>query len=424
MTSFSAVISTWQRLGPAGAVFAARAAALSASLVTVLLTSRALGAEGRGVIATFGVVQLLGAVGLGLGTGAAAYVFISRDSRVAPGVAAALLAWTAVVATATIGLVGAAQSTGLLGPWFSGVAGPLPLLLGMGAAGQYLALACTQLAMGLSRTHYTAAGFAIPPVVVMLGAVLATAVSPEPDTYLLVLAGGWATAGALLFAGLRIWPAFDLRTLAALVQTGRAAAVGECANALSYRLDTLILGLLGGIGAVGIYSLAVQVLEPLWIVATSASSGLLIQYGAVKPGQWVAITRRSARVAGALTSVGVLLVLAVLPMLISFVGRQFQPSIFAAWALGPGTVFLSVSKVLAAYQVGSGRLWLGSAVASVSLAVTTGFDLILIPPLGATGAAIASSVGYGVSTVLWLIAFRRYSFQSPSGPAGAREAAV
>lgn len=389
--------------------------------MTVLLTSRALGPEGRGVLATFGVVQLLGSVGLGLGTGAAAYVFIVRDSRTAPAVAGVLLAWTAVVGTVTTGLVGAAQSAGLLSSWFSGVTGSLPLLVGMGAAGQYLALACTQLGMGLSRARYTAAGFAIPPAVVMLGAVLVTVLSPAPMAYLIVVAGGWAAAGVLLFAGLCIWPTFDLRTLAGVVQTGRAAAIGEVANVLSYRLDTLILGLLGGISAVGIYSLAVQVLEPVWIVATAASSGLLIEYGAVKAGQWVAITRRSARVVGALTAAGVFLILAVLPILIGLVGQEFQASVLAAWALGPGTVFLSVSKVLAAYQVGSGRLWLGSAVASLSLVVTTGFDLILIPPLGAVGAAIASSVGYGVSAVLWLIAFRRYSSRSRTGRVEARE---
>ena len=98
--------------------------------------------------------------------------------------------------------------------------------------------------------------------------------------------------------------------------------------------------------------------------------------------------------------------MAFLPVAAALAGPGFLGAIPAGIALGPGIILLAVARVLAAYQTSLGRLWLGSLIATVAVAVAIVFDLVLIPVWGAVGAAVGASVSYGVACLLWFVAFR------------------
>jgi O-antigen/teichoic acid export membrane protein len=79
--------------------------------------------------------------------------------------------------------------------------------------------------------------------------------------------------------------------------------------------------------------------------------------------------------------------------------------------------------VITAFLYGRGRPGLNSLAAGTGLIVTVVLDLILIPPLGAVGAAIASSAAY-LTTTLTLLGWYRHVTRSgplPSQPVMERQ---
>ena len=79
------------------------------------------------------------------------------------------------------------------------------------------------------------------------------------------------------------------------------------------------------------------------------------------------------------------------------------------WLLLPGAIALSGSKILANELTARGFPGVNTVVAALGATATILSDLWLIPRYGIGGAAIASSVGYTLTFVLVLAAFRRRS---------------
>ena len=88
-------------------------------------------------------------------------------------------------------------------------------------------------------------------------------------------------------------------------------------------------------------------------------------------------------------------------------GEAFRPSIMALVWLLPGIVIFSVANVLAAYIAGIGKPRLNLLVSGLSLIVTIGLDIALIPRMNIVGAAIASTLSYSLSALLLIIFFIR-----------------
>jgi O-antigen/teichoic acid export membrane protein len=76
------------------------------------------------------------------------------------------------------------------------------------------------------------------------------------------------------------------------------------------------------------------------------------------------------------------------------------------WLL-PGTLAFTVSKVLQTDLVARGRINLTVVASTLVLVVTTVLDYLLIPTLGARGAAIGSTVAYLAGTLFTLVAYIR-----------------
>ena len=90
-------------------------------------------------------------------------------------------------------------------------------------------------------------------------------------------------------------------------------------------------------------------------------------------------------------------------------GDQFAGASTALQILLPGIVALSVAKVLSAYVAGRGMPQYNTLVAFLSLAITVGLDLKLIPIWGINGAALASTASYICSTILTIYIYHRLS---------------
>ena len=86
-------------------------------------------------------------------------------------------------------------------------------------------------------------------------------------------------------------------------------------------------------------------------------------------------------------------------------GEDFADAVTPMLILLPSMWFLGIALAIGSTLRGYGRPGLASVLAGLSMVVTIGLDLILIPDYGVTGAAVASAVAYalyGASSVVAL----------------------
>lgn len=180
-------------------------------------------------------------------------------------------------------------------------------------------------------------------------------------------------------------------------------AGSSVAESASFRLDQiLVLPLIGAYQA-GLYSVAATIAVIPVAIGQALGAAFFTPIARATKSERGAIQAEATR-AGftlALFSIPPTILLSAIGIPIAF-GSDFSGSVpVAAIALvGSGLLLVAyvVSMALAADQKG-GRM---TAAQSLSLAVAIGLLLVLGPPLGAIGAAIASSLGYLLLLVILL----------------------
>lgn len=194
------------------------------------------------------------------------------------------------------------------------------------------------------------------------------------------------------------------RTLGFGVQShaGRVMLLGN------YRLDQWLLGAISGSRELGIYSVAVAWAEALWFLPTTLSAVQrpdLVRKAKREAGRLAAFIFRSAVVLS-LVSGAAMLVLA--PFLcVRVFGDDFRGSIIDLRILVLGVFGVVAMKLLGNALTAQRRPVLASSAIGAGFAATIILDVILIPPYGALGAAIASSLAYTAGGIAIAIIFSR-----------------
>lgn len=176
----------------------------------------------------------------------------------------------------------------------------------------------------------------------------------------------------------------------------------------SLRVDVLILGaMLGDATAVGLYTFAVSLAEPVFMVPDSISTVFYPRVAGMERGRADALAPQVSRFTLLVT---VLVVIAFVPpawLATNVILPTFADSLVPFLILLPGIVALSVSKVLSGYIGGLGLPLHVARASLVNLVVNVMANVILIPVLGIAGAALASLISYTVhATMLAIIASR------------------
>ncbi|MDX6642090.1 MAG: hypothetical protein QOD76_52, partial [Solirubrobacteraceae bacterium] len=99
-------------------------------------------------------------------------------------------------------------------------------------------------------------------------------------------------------------------------------------------------------------------------------------------------------------AVGLLLVPAVY-------GSGFEPAVEYGYILIPGVALFGVGSVLAAIVVGKGHPRYSLYNALIVTPPTLALYALLVPSLKGDGAALASTISYAASAVVWYVFFRR-----------------
>jgi O-antigen/teichoic acid export membrane protein len=207
------------------------------------------------------------------------------------------------------------------------------------------------------------------------------------------------------------------REIRSLLSYGFRAHGGNMVQFFNYRLDQLLLNLLASTAAVGTYSVSVALAELVWLLPNAVSSVLFARAANESPAVMDRLTPRVARWTVAMSLAGC----AVLALGGGVIIRLVYSSAFRGayapllWLL-PGTLLLGLATVLAHDIAGRGHPGYNSIAAVVGIVLTIPLDLIFIDHWGASGAAIASSISYGATTLMIIFVFHRIRARGGAKP--------
>ena len=195
-----------------------------------------------------------------------------------------------------------------------------------------------------------------------------------------------------------------------LVKYSPIMQVSTISQMLNYRLSYYLIEFFYGSAVLGIFSVATQVAESVWIIGRSFAT---IHYTRVSNQgdnmESRQLTHLLMKMVGLIT-IGLLIVMACLPgSVYDFLfGHGFSAVRPIVVILTPGILFTSMSMIISHYFSGIGRP-IKSMIGSLSgLVVTLVVGILLVPWLGLEGAAITTTASYFVGFVYLLYALVKH----------------
>jgi O-antigen/teichoic acid export membrane protein len=186
---------------------------------------------------------------------------------------------------------------------------------------------------------------------------------------------------------------------------------------VNYRVDIIILGGFATSRDVGVYSVALTLTGVAWVLPQGLQTVLFPRVAsldeAMASGELTSeesdeAPAKAVRHGVLMTLPVALLVTGLLLVAVPLLyGHEFDQTRGLGLVLLPGVLLLGIGKILSAAIAGRGHPRLTLYIAAISMPMTLALYLVLIPPYHAWGAALASSVSYGLSALLALFFFRR-----------------
>jgi O-antigen/teichoic acid export membrane protein len=379
------------------------------ALVLVVLQSRFLEPEGRGafVVAVLGVTifsRLLGQLGVAVTNRLAQP---DADLRHLVHRALALGCVLGAIGSAIVFAVGAATED---------LTARVALLAALALVPNVVWQTISGVLLGLARVRLWNYVQLLPPVLTVVAmAVFVVAL----DWGVAGAVGAWTLANVLnagfaLAATRSAWRPLRFPSVAdpvarALARFAIAMGAVQVINLISYRAELFILREFESLREVGIYSIAMQAAEAMWLVAGAIATAVTAPVVHESEERAAELVARSVRRALLLTA-GVAGIVAIAsPFLIPLLfGEDFSDAVRPLLVLLPGVVAYAPVTVLVVYlSVRRGRPRLSVFVSVVALILTAIGAFAFIPAFGTTGAALASALGYlGGGLLAWIFFVR------------------
>ena len=199
----------------------------------------------------------------------------------------------------------------------------------------------------------------------------------------------------------------QLKEYGELLRFSGTIHVGNIAQFFNYRLDAFIVSYFLGTIGVGLYTNSKIFGESVWLLSTSMAAVLLPTLaGQHEKSKEIAVKALAATFGvSVVAAIGAFLIGP--PLIVLLLGQKFEGCVNPFLFLLPGITIFSITNVLATYITSAGKPGHNAVIAFVSLLFTIGFDILLIPRYGMSGAAFASVISYTVSSLLTLVVFWR-----------------
>lgn len=185
---------------------------------------------------------------------------------------------------------------------------------------------------------------------------------------------------------------------------GYKVHIGNILGFLNYKADIFLVNLLIDPAAAGVYVVALTLGERLWLLSAAVSTVALPRLAQLSGDEDTRrrLTPLLTRLVLLVTVAGAgLLGLLASPLIKLIFGPLFTESVTALLILLPGVVFMAAARILAHDIAARGRPEINMYITLLIVAVNILGNVWLIPILGITGAAIATSAAYSLSLVLW-----------------------
>jgi O-antigen/teichoic acid export membrane protein len=198
------------------------------------------------------------------------------------------------------------------------------------------------------------------------------------------------------------------------INFGLKAHLSNILAFVNYRADLFIIAYFLTPLEVGLYTVAVNVSERLWILSQAISTVLYPKISSLtssyERNNLTSIICRNMMI---LSLIGGLLLIITAEILIALLfGKPYEQSALILQLLIPGIIFGSISRIIANDFAGRGKPELNMNVSFLTVSINIILNFILIPFYGVNGAAISTSISYFVNWFIKVILFKRITDSS------------
>lgn len=195
----------------------------------------------------------------------------------------------------------------------------------------------------------------------------------------------------------------------ALLRLALVMGAVQIVNLVGYRIELFILEWYEGLAAVGIYSIAIQAAEAMWLIPAAIATAVTGPVVHESERRATGLIKRACARGLLYTSAIAVVVGALAPFII---GPLFGNDFRSAWKplvlILPGVIAYAPVSILVVYlSIRRERPRLSLLVSVVGLLVTTAASLVFIPWYGVSGAAVASAIGYAAGALAAWVSFVR-----------------
>lgn len=391
---------------------------LLASLITAPLLARALGAEGRGLVAAATAPLLVASAALTVGMPDAVTYFVARRVRTLRSLGLGLLV---VCVVGPLGSTAIASISEILAGDHPDIEG-LMSMIGLMLTPALVALVVRGYARAVQAWFLVAFDQCLASVfrVGALGFLLATdGLTITSAAWVLAIgncAGVLAYLGLLGRRGTRASnPDSDLplgKHAAQLTRFGLGAWIGSAAGVVLARLDQVLFLPLSSAEQLGIYIVAVSLADMVRTFNTAVRDVVFSVQSAKNDDESLG---RAARLSTIITAaVGVTAIVTGWWLVPLAFGPEFTSVTAVLAVILVGTVVGNPGSVAAAGMTARGRPILRSIAILSSVVLNIVLLVLLLPGLGAMGAAIASMVANGICGLLVLVLANRVFGMKPA----------
>ncbi|MBA3596138.1 MAG: teichoic acid transporter [Methylibium sp.] len=178
---------------------------------------------------------------------------------------------------------------------------------------------------------------------------------------------------------------------------------------LNYRATLFLVERNGGLAETGVYSVAVQVAELLWLLSSAVTVSAYHRIGVPDPAEAAATTLRAVRFNLLATWVAApFLYWGAAFALPRVLGPAYADALLPLALLLPGVAGYAAASSLSAYYTNHrGRPQWSAAIAALSLGLTLAIAAWSVPRFGAAGAALATSLAYSIAIAVAMGLFLR-----------------
>lgn len=382
-------------------------------LIALWITTRHLGPQKNGELATVMLLPQTLYAFLNLGLGASHVYHLSsgsgnHNSMRQTNWGLALLLWLGVVALLAL------SSTEHIARFLPGTAKNLALYASLLLPMMLLAAWSSSLIQGSRDYQAYNKMVLIQPSVFCLSAIIlhvsnSLSVIAVLTCYLLSYASLWLLSESKIAAFAA--PSPDIKhDFSANIKYGLKAHVSNLITFLNYRLALYLVSYTLGATATGKYTLSIQLAEMFWLISSSASMVVFPESAAhsKSPAELQKMVKKVASSVFQVTLAGALIAAAAAPFAIPWIfGRAYDGAVLPFVILLPGIAAWSYMSVLSNSLAGMGHQQVNIHSALLCLSINIIGDLVAIPQFGVLGAASVSTLAFCVTTLYTVVTYAK-----------------